>query len=129
MVLQKIDREVARKAVTMTSRRKVLSGSSNLFRDLGFREPEAQNLALRSGLMIQIEESVKRSGMTQARIAARLGLTVPQRNALLKGKIERFTLEALVIVATRLGMKVRLLVTTAGRTVERSVATGSTPKR
>ena len=113
----------------MTNRRKVLSGSSNVFRDLGFREPEAQNLALRSDLMIQIEESVKRSGMTQARIAARLGLTVPQRNALLKGKIEQFTLEALVIVATRLGMKLRLLVTTAGRTAERSVATGSTPKR
>lgn len=113
----------------MTNRDKMLSGSSNVFRDLGFREPEARNLALRSELMIRIEESVKRSGMTQARVAARLGLLVPQRNALLKGKIEQLTLEALVIVATRLGMQVRLLVTTGDRMAEPSVATATTSKR
>ncbi len=107
----------------MTRLGKMVSGSSNVFRDLGFREPEARNLALRSELMIQIEQTVKRSGITQARLAARLGLADPQLNALLKGKIEQFTLEALVIVATRLGMQVRLLVMTGERKAEQLVAT------
>jgi predicted XRE-type DNA-binding protein len=51
----------------MTRRAKMVRGSSNVFRDLGFREPEARNLALRSEVMIRIEEFVERSGMTQAR--------------------------------------------------------------
>jgi hypothetical protein len=32
----------------MTKRVKMVRGSGNVFRDLGFREPEARNLALRS---------------------------------------------------------------------------------
>jgi hypothetical protein len=43
---------------------KMVHGSGNVFRDLGFREPEARNLALRSEVMIRIEEYVERSGMT-----------------------------------------------------------------
>jgi predicted XRE-type DNA-binding protein len=54
---------------------KMVRGSSNVFRDLGFREPEARNLALRSQVMIRIEEFVERSELTQARAAARLGIT------------------------------------------------------
>ncbi len=84
------------------------NGSSNVFLDLGFREPEARNLALRSELMIQIEASVKRSGMTPARAAARLGFTRLQMDALLNGKIEQFSLDSLVIAATRVGLQVDL---------------------
>jgi predicted XRE-type DNA-binding protein len=39
-----------------------------------------------------------------------LGLTAPRFNALLKGKIELFSLDALVNIATRAGLSVRLLV-------------------
>lgn len=66
--------------------------------------------------MIRIEEFVQRSGMTQARVAARLGLTQPRLNALLKGKIEQFSLDALVNVAARAGLRVELRVT-AGKPV------------
>jgi predicted XRE-type DNA-binding protein len=85
----------------MTKRMKMAPGSGNVFRDLGCREPEARNLALRSQIMIRIEEFVEQSGMTQARAAARLGLTQPRLNALLKGKIAQFSLDALVNAATR----------------------------
>jgi phage-related protein/predicted XRE-type DNA-binding protein len=107
---------------TMTKRVKMVRGSRNVFRDLGFREPEARNLALRSEIMIRIEEFVERSGMTQARAAARLGLTQPRLNALLKGKIDQFSLDALVNAATRAGLQVDLLVTTPKRMSERAVA-------
>jgi len=39
----------------MTKRMRMVRGSGNVFRDLGFREPEARNLALRSEVMIRIE--------------------------------------------------------------------------
>jgi predicted XRE-type DNA-binding protein len=106
----------------MTKRAKMARGGSNVFRDLGFREPEARNLALRSEVMIRIEEFVERSGLTQARAATRLGLTQPRLNALLQGRIDQFSLDALVNAATRAGLKVDLLVTARKRTAERAVA-------
>ena len=106
----------------MTKRVKMVRGSGNVFRDLGSREPEARNLVLRSEIMIRIEEFVERSGMTQARAAARLGLTQPRLNALLKGKIDQFSLDALVNVATRAGLQVDLQVTVPKRLSERATA-------
>jgi predicted XRE-type DNA-binding protein len=95
----------------MTKRLKMVRGSGNVFLDLGFPEDEARNLALRSELIIRIEEFVEQSGLTQARVAARLGLTQPRLNALLKGKIEQFSLDALVNAATRAGLHVELRIT------------------
>lgn len=106
----------------MTKRVKMVRGSGNVFRDVGFREPEARNLALRSEIMIRIEEFVERSGMTQARAAGRLGLTQPRLNALLKGKIDQFSLDALVNAATRAGLQVELLVTAPKRMREQPAA-------
>jgi predicted XRE-type DNA-binding protein len=60
--------------------------------------------------------------MTQARAAASLGLTQPRLNALLKGKINQFSLDALVNAATRAGLQVDLLVTTPKRMSERAGA-------
>jgi predicted XRE-type DNA-binding protein len=111
-----------KETATMTKGTKMVRGSRNVFRDLGFREPEARNLALRSEIMIRIEEFVERSGMTQARAAARLGLAQPRLNALLKGKIDQFSLDALVNAAARAGLQVDLLVTTPKRMSARAVA-------
>jgi predicted XRE-type DNA-binding protein len=72
--------------------------------------------------MIRIEEFVERSGLTQARAARRLGLTQPRLNALLKGKIDQFSLDALVNAATRAGLHVDLLVTAPKRVSERTAA-------
>jgi predicted XRE-type DNA-binding protein len=109
----------------MTKGKKMVRGSGNVFRDLGFREPETRNLALRSEVMIRIEEYVERSGMTQARAATRLGLTQPRLNALLKGKIDQFSLDALVNAAARAGLKVDVLVTTPKRIGVRTAAIAS----
>jgi predicted XRE-type DNA-binding protein len=98
------------KTATMTKRAKMARGGSNVFRDLGFREP---NLALRSEVMIRIEE---------ARAAIRLGLTQPRLNALPQGRIDQFSLDALVNAATRAGRQVDLLVVARKRTAERAIA-------
>lgn len=94
----------------MTEKLKYTRGSDNIFIDLGFDRPEAENLKLRSDLMMRIEDFYRESGMTQARAAKVLGLTQPRLNALLKGKIGLFSLDALVTVASKAGLSVRLVV-------------------
>ncbi len=89
---------------------KIIKGSDNVFRDLVFPEGEAQNLLLRTDLMIKIEQLVKKSGATQSEAAKMLGLTQPRLNALLKGRIEKFSLDALVNMLARAGMEVKMTV-------------------
>jgi len=94
----------------MSEKLKITRASGNVFRDLGFDKEEAENLKLRSELMIHIEALFAKSGMTQAQAAKLVGLTVPRLNALLKGKINLFSLDALVNIAARAGLSVRLQV-------------------
>lgn len=94
----------------MTEKLKYVRGSGNIFFDLGFDKAEAENLKLRSELMIKIEDFYRQSGLTQAVAAKALGLTQPRFNALLKGKIGLFSLDALVNIASRAGMNVRLVI-------------------
>jgi predicted XRE-type DNA-binding protein len=85
-------------------------GSGNIFADLGFPPREAENLRLRSELMTAIVIFYRRSGLTQAEAAKRLGITQPRLNALLKSRIDQFSLDALVNVASRAGLDVRLVI-------------------
>ncbi len=67
---------------------------------------EAANLTLRSALMDEIEEIVKANGWTQAEAAKRCGVTQPRINDLLRGRISRFSIDALVNIASALGRRV-----------------------
>ena len=94
----------------MTEKLKITRSSGNVFRDMGFSKAEAENLRLRSELMMRIDDCFRESGMTQAAAAKRLGMTQPRLNALLKGKLHQFSLDALVEIASKAGMNVRLVV-------------------
>ena len=94
----------------MTEKLKYERGSGNIFLDVGFEKAEAENLKMRFELMMRIEDWVKASGLTQAAAAKVLGLTQPRLNAMLKGKIGLFSLDALVNIASRAGLNVRLVV-------------------
>ena len=59
---------------------------------------------------MRIDDAYRGSGMTQAEAARVLGLTQPRLNALLKGRIGLFSLDALVDIAARAGLDVRLVV-------------------
>lgn len=67
---------------------------------------EAANLKMRADLMRKIAEIVTTGGWTQVEAARRCGVTQPRVNDLLRGKISRFSLDALVNIATTLGWKV-----------------------
>lgn len=92
----------------MSGKLKVTVGSDNVFRDLGFPDVEAQNLLLRADLMSKARDAAR--GMTQVQAAKRFGVTEPRINALLKGKIERFSLDALVNMLATAGMRVEVRV-------------------
>jgi predicted XRE-type DNA-binding protein len=94
----------------MNRKVKQTRGSYNVFADLGFPPGEAENLKLRSEIMIALVGYYRRSGLTQAEAARRLGITQPRLNALLKSRIDQFSLDALVNIARRAGLNVRLVI-------------------
>jgi predicted XRE-type DNA-binding protein len=69
---------------------------------------QAANLRARSDLMMQITEIIKASDWKQAEAAARCGVTQPRVNDLLRGRVSRFSLDALVNIATALGRRVHI---------------------
>ncbi|KVP14762.1 hypothetical protein WJ85_13590 [Burkholderia ubonensis] len=69
---------------------------------------EAANLRARSDLMMQITAIIKENDWKQAEAAAHCGVTQPRVNDLLRGRISRFSLDALVNIATALGRRVHI---------------------
>jgi predicted XRE-type DNA-binding protein len=69
---------------------------------------QAANLRARAELMQKIAEIVRESGWTQAEAATRCGVTQPRMNDLLRGRVSRFSLDALVNIATAIGRRVHV---------------------
>jgi predicted XRE-type DNA-binding protein len=69
---------------------------------------QAANLRARAELMRKIAGIVKKNRWTQAEAAKRCGITQPRINDLLRGRVSRFSLDALVNIATSLGRRVRV---------------------
>jgi len=69
---------------------------------------KAENLKLRSALMMAIAERIAAEGLNQTEAAKRLNITQPRVSALLKGKIEEFRLDTLVNLAHQLGLHVSI---------------------
>lgn len=69
---------------------------------------QAANLRARAELMRQIAALVKKQGWTQSEAAEHCGVTQPRINDLLRGRVSRFSLDALVNLSTALGCRVRV---------------------
>ncbi len=92
--------------MTATFRR----GASNVFRDLGFGPAEAERLRIRSELMIRISSLIAERGLTQSQAAALFGVTQPRVSDLVRGKIDRFSIDTLVDMLAQAGVRVGLTV-------------------
>lgn len=79
---------------------------ANVWDALADTPEKAANLRMRAALMRQIAELVRSKGWTQAEAAERCGITQPRMNDLLRGRISRFSLDALVNLAAALGSRV-----------------------
>jgi predicted XRE-type DNA-binding protein len=73
----------------------------------------AENMRLRAALMMALEENIRRKGWTQAEAARRLRVTQPRVSDLVRGKIDLFSLDALVNMAVASGLRVDLRVADA----------------
>ncbi len=74
---------------------------------------EAANLQARAQLMHQITELLKSKSWKQTEAAQHCGVTQPRLNDLLRGRISRFSLDALVNIATALGQRVKIQIEAA----------------
>jgi predicted XRE-type DNA-binding protein len=92
----------------MKSRVKIDRGSGNVFEDVGFSPGEAENLQLRAQLMSKIRTEAR--DMTQAQAAKLFGVTQPRINDLLRGRIDKFSLDALVNMLAAAGLRVEMRV-------------------
>lgn len=90
---------------------KAEKGSKNVFKDLGFSDSESANLEARSALMIHLEKEIKKLNLSQAEIARRLGVKPPRISELMNGKIDKFSLDLLVVYLARLGKTVEFNIT------------------
>jgi predicted XRE-type DNA-binding protein len=87
---------------------RVTRGSDNVFEDLGFDRDEAANLKIRADLLLDVRHYIQARGWTQAQAAAFFGETQPRISNLLKGEISRFSIDKLINMLARAGIKVRV---------------------
>lgn len=93
---------MAKKRQTMTK------SSGNVFSDLGFPPEEAAILAMRADLMGRLRLLIEKKGWTQADAAQKLGVSQSRVSDLVRGKWDKFSLDMLITLATRAGLRVQL---------------------
>ena len=89
---------------------KIRRSSGNVFRDLGFSKPEAENLKIRTDLMIRLRKVIEGRRLTQAQAATLFGVTQPRISDLVRGKIDRFSIDTLVAMLGHAGIRIQIVV-------------------
>ena len=80
----------------------------NVFDALCDDPKESANLTARADLIIAIRRRVSEWGLPQKDAALRLGLTRPRLNDLMRGKIDKFSLDALANISEAAGFSLRV---------------------
>lgn len=86
----------------------VTLASANIFSDLGFDQEEAAHLEVRSTLMFLIRQLIQDRGLTQIKAAELLGVSQPRISNLVQSRIELFSIDSLVDMLAKAGMKVEV---------------------
>jgi predicted XRE-type DNA-binding protein len=87
---------------------KITQSSGNVFVDLGFPPEEALILAMRSQLMGELRLLIEQNEWTQVLAAQELGVTQSRISDLKRGKWEKFSLDMLLVLAVRGGLKPKI---------------------
>ena len=91
--------------------------SSNVFRDLEFGPEEAETLRVRADLMIVLSKLIEDRRLTQITAAKLFGVSQPLVNNLVCGKIERFSVDALIAMLGAAGVQVTVTTEERARVV------------
>jgi predicted XRE-type DNA-binding protein len=97
----------------MTDEIAVTRGSGNVFADLGFDNPEEEQL--KAQLVREIRDLLKRRRLTQAKAAELLGLKQPDVSALVNGRVHKLPLECLLRCIRRLDREVEIVTRPKGQ--------------
>lgn len=85
-------------------------GFTSVWEALADTAAEAENMKLRSALMMALEQHIRAKGWTQTEAARRLGVTQPRMSDLVRGKINLFALDTLVNMVAAAGLHVEMRV-------------------
>ena len=91
----------------------VRDSTGDVFQDLGFTSGESEKLRIKAKLMTTIESYIAEKGLTQAQAADLMGVSRPRISDVVRGKIDKFTIDALVDMLTRAGFQVDINTTAA----------------
>ena len=69
---------------------------------------EAENMKVRSSLMRSIESRIRKEGWSQQQAAEKFRVTQPRVSDLMRGKIEKFTIDTLVNMVVAAGLRVQV---------------------
>ena len=86
----------------------ITKSCGDVFIDLGFSVEEAASLNLRCSLMEALEDVIKKRELTQAEAAKLFGVRQPRVSNLVRGRIDLFSIDALVEMLARAGIRVNL---------------------
>ena len=81
---------------------------SNVWDAIEDTPAEAENMKLRSVLMMELKAHIEKKGLSQAQAAKLLGVTQPRISDLMRGKIDLFAIDTLVNLASAAGMRVEM---------------------
>lgn len=94
--------------MTQSNPIEITLGNDNIFEDLGFNSEEATNLKIRADLMLTLQSFIKENKWTQQEAAAFFQETQPKISNLMNGEISSFSVDKLLSILDKTGMKVKL---------------------
>ena len=80
----------------------------NIFADLGFDAAEAANLQVRARRMSRLIDFIEEKGFTQQEAANFFGVKQPRISNLMRGKINEFSIDALVNLLAIAGLHISI---------------------
>jgi predicted XRE-type DNA-binding protein len=86
----------------------IIQAADNIFLDLGFSAEEADNLLIRSQLMLALIHQIKERGWTLDQTAQHLQQSNDRIKALTQGKIGQFSVDILIAMLNKVGMTVKV---------------------
>ena len=89
--------------------------TGNVFRDLGFSAIEAEHLRVRSELMLNLQKTIAARGLKQGEAAELLGVTQPRVSDLIRGRIDLFSIDTLIDMLAKLGIRAKIVLQPARR--------------
>lgn len=93
----------------------ILQGSGNVYADLGL--PNAERLKVKTGLVIEIRNAVRRLGLTQEAAAERMGISRSKLSEMMHGNLSNLSERKLMDCLNRLGYDIEITVKPADEPV------------